>query len=504
MNVDALMMALTAVFTPYNVLVICGGTVLGIFIGAMPGMSSVMGLSIMLPFTFQLKGYASIMMLLGIFCGSIYGGSISATLMNTPGTAASAATCMDAYPMAVIKRQPGRALAISTFSSLCGGLFSCVVLVFGATALAKVALNFTSPEYFALAFFGISIITGVSGKSVVKGLMGGILGLLFATVGVDNFTGTARFTFGSSFMRGGLAMVPILIGVFAFAQALKTIEEKYNEKPFKEKVVIERVLPMKEDLKRIGPTVFRSAILGTFIGAIPGTGGDIASWVGYNEAKRWSKHKEEFGHGAPEGIAGSEAANNAIAGGAFVPLLALGIPGDAGTAVMLGALTMMGIVSGPLLFVESPEQAYTIFIGFFVANVLMGIFGFLMIRVFGKVINIPNKYLVPVIVTFCITGTFALNRYLEEVFLMLIMGVIGYFLIKLGFSMPPIILGLVLGTLAEKNARRGLDILAGTDSVWDHPIAIIFVILGIVSLASPAIGAMMKKRKGAKAAGAGE
>ncbi len=503
MNVDALMMAFSAVFTPYNVLVICGGTILGIFIGAMPGMSSVMGLSIMLPFTFQLKGYASIMMLLGIFCGSIYGGSISATLMNTPGTAASAATCMDAYPMAVIKRQPGRALAISTFSSLCGGLFSCVVLVFGATALAKVALNFTSPEYFALAFFGISIITGVSGKSIVKGLMGGILGLLFATVGVDNFTGTARFTFGSSFMRGGLAMVPILIGVFAFAQALKTIEEKYNEKPFTEKVVIERVFPMKEDLKRIGSTVFRSAVLGTFIGAVPGTGGDIASWVGYNEAKRWSKHKEEFGHGAPEGIAGSEAANNAIAGGAFVPLLALGIPGDAGTAVMLGALTMMGIVSGPLLFVESPEQAYTIFIGLFVANVLMGIFGFLMIRIFGKVINIPNKYLVPVIVTFCITGTFALNRYLEEVFLMLIMGVIGYFLIKLEFSMPPVILGLVLGTLAEKNARRGLDILSGTESVWDHPIAIAFVILGIISLASPAISAMMKKRKEGKAQNTG-
>ena len=502
MSTDAVLMAMTAVFTPYNVLVICGGTVLGIFIGAMPGMSSVMGLSILLPFTFQLHGYASIMMLLGIFCGSIYGGSISATLMNTPGTAASAATCLDAYPMAVEQRQPGRALSISTFSSLCGGLFSCVVLVFGSTMLAKVALNFKSPEYFALAFFGISIITGVSGKSVIKGMMGGILGLLFSTVGVDNFTGTYRFTFGSSFMKGGLSMVPILIGVFAFAQALKTIEEKYNEKPFTEKVVIERIFPVKEDLKRIWPTILRSSILGTFIGAVPGTGGDIASWVGYNEAKRWSKHKEEFGHGSPEGIAGSEAANNAIAGGAFVPLLALGIPGDAGTAVMLGALTMMGIVSGPLLFVDSPEQAYTIFIGLFVANILMGVFGFAMIRVFGKVINIPNKYLVPVIVTFCITGTFALNRYLEEVFLMLIMGVIGYFLIKLDFSMPPIILGLVLGALAEKNARRSLDMFAGGETIWQHPIAIAFVILGILSLASPAISSAMKRAKDKKKAAA--
>ena len=291
MNVEAVSLAFAAVFTPYNMLVVAGGTILGIFIGAMPGMSSVMGLSIMLPFTFQLDGYASIMMLLGIFCGSIYGGSISATLLNTPGTAASAATCMDAYPMAVVMRQPGRALSISTFSSLCGGLFSCVVLVFSSTALAKVALNFKSPEYFALAFFGISIITGVSGKSVIKGLMGGILGLLFSTVGVDNFTGTYRFTFGSSFLKGGLTMIPILIGVFALAQAIKTVEEKYNEVPHTEKVVIERIFPTKADLKRIWPTILRSSVLGTFIGAVPGTGGDIASWVGYNEAKRWSKHK---------------------------------------------------------------------------------------------------------------------------------------------------------------------------------------------------------------------
>lgn len=499
MNAAALMSAFASVFTVYNILVVTGGTLLGIFIGAMPGMSSVMGLSIMLPFTFQLDGYASIMMLLGIFCGSIYGGSISATLINTPGTSASAATCLDAYPMAAIKRQPGRALSIATFSSLCGGLFSCVALVFGATWLAKVALNFKSPEYFALALFGISIITGVSGKSIIKGLMGGILGLLLATVGADNFTGTYRFTFGSSFLRGGLSMVPVLIGVFAFAQATKTVEEKYDEKPHEERVRIERVFPLKSDLKRIWPTILRSSILGTFIGAVPGTGGDIASWVGYNEAKRWSKHKEEFGHGSPEGIAGSEAANNAIAGGAFVPLLSLGIPGDAGTAVMLGALTMMGVTTGPLLFVDSPEQAYVIFIGLFVANILMGVFGFALIRGFGRVIDIPNKYLVPVILTFCITGTFALNHYKEEVYLMLVMGVIGFFLAKLDFSMPPIILGLVLGSLAEKNARRGIDILTGDESIWQHPVAIVFIILSILSLVSPAISKVRARKKEQKA-----
>ena len=498
MNVDALQLAFAAVFSGSNLLIVTLGTILGIFIGAMPGMSSVMGLSIMLPFTFQFKGYGSIMMLLGVFCGSIYGGSISATLLNTPGTAASAATCLDAYPMANIQRQPGRALSISTFSSLCGGLFSCVVLVFGATMLAKVALNFKSPEFFALALFGISIITGVSGKSVIKGLMGGVLGLLFSVVGVDNFTGTYRFTFGSRFLKGGISMIPVLIGVFAFAQVLNTIETKYNEKPHEERVKIERILPMASDLKRIWPTILRSSVLGTFIGAVPGTGGDIASWVGYNMAKRFSKHPEEFGHGSPEGIAGSEAANNAIAGGAFVPLLSLGIPGDAGTAVMLGALTMMGITTGPLLFVDSPEQAYTLFIGLFIANVLMGIFGFALIRVTGRVIDVPNKYLVPLIMTFCITGTFALNHYREEVYLMLVMGVVGYILLKLDFSMPPIILGLILGAMAEKNARRGIDILNSGDTIWDHPIAIIFVLLSIASLFAPIISDARKKKKAQK------
>ncbi|MBR2571147.1 MAG: tripartite tricarboxylate transporter permease, partial [Clostridia bacterium] len=326
-----------------------------------------------------------------------------------------------------------------------------------------------------------------------------VLGLLFASIGVDNFTGTYRFTFGIRFMKGGISMIPVLIGVFAFAQVLSTIETKYNEKPHEERVRIERILPMKSDLKRIGPTILRSSILGTLIGAVPGTGGDIASWVGYNMAKRFSKHPEEFGHGCPEGIAGSEAANNAIAGGAFVPLLSLGIPGDAGTAVMLGALTMMGITTGPLLFVDSPEQAYTIFIGLFIANILMGIFGFALIRVTGRVIDVPNKYLVPLIMTFCITGTFALNHYLEEVFLMLIMGVIGFILIKLDFTMPPIILGLILGGMAEKNARRGMDLFRSGDTIWNHPIAIVFILLSVISIFWPVISDYRQKKK-AKAA----
>ena len=500
MNTAAFVTALGDIFSLYDMLVLIGGELLGIFIGAMPGMSSVMGVSIMLPFTFKLHGISSVIMLLGIFSGSIYGGSISAILINTPGTSASAATALDGYPMAVKQRQPGRALGISTFSSMFGGVFSCIVLMFGATVLSKVALSFTAPEFFALALFGISIITGVSGKSVMKGLIGGCFGLLLATVGADNFTGTYRLAFNNSFLKGGISLVPVLIGVFAFAQALKLIEEKYNEGKRDVQKHLERVFPTKDDLKTIMPTVLRSSILGTLIGAIPGTGGDIACWVGYNTAKQFSKHPEKFGHGAPDGIAASEAANNAIAGGAFVPLLSLGIPGDAGSAVMMGALTMLGITAGPLLFVDHPDKAYDVFIGLLMANILMGVFGFLFARIYGKIIDVPNKVLNPIILTFCICGTFALNHMIEEVYVMIIIGTIGFFLQKFDFPMPPIVLGLVLGGLAEKNFRRMMDQVQGGENLLTHPIAIVFLILCVISLCSPLIMQARTKRKAAKAA----
>lgn len=500
MNIEAISLAFAEIFTSYNLLIMVGASILGMFVGAMPGMSSVMGLALLLPFTFKVKGYTGIMMLLALWCSAITGGSISATLLNTPGTANSAATCLDSYPLAVKKQQPGRALSICIFSSFSGGLFGSIVLIFGATYLAKIALEFKSPEYFALALFGISILTGVSGKSVIKGCMGGLIGLLISTVGLDPFTGVNRFSFGTVYLTGGISLIPVLIGTFAFSQVLELIETTYNEKPKKIDMKIGRVFPSKEDMKLIAPTIIRSSLIGSFIGAIPGTGGDISSWLGYNEAKRWSKHKEDFGNGAPEGIAGSEAANNATCGGALVPLLSLGIPGDAGAALMLATITMMGIIPGPALFTESPVQAYVVFCSFLVSNILMGIFGFLLIRPSSKIILVPNKYIVPVIVAFCITGTFAVNRSLEEVYVMLIAGVIGFILKKLDFAMAPVTLGLVLGTLAESNARRGMDLLQGSDSIGNHPIAIVFICLSLVSMLSPLFMKLMQKRKDNRAA----
>ena len=500
MNLEALGLAISEIFTPYNLLIMTAASVLGMFVGAMPGMSSVMGLALLIPFTFKVDGYTGIMMLLALWCSAVTGGSISATLLNTPGTANSAATCLDSYPLAVKKQQPGRALGICIFSSFCGGMFGCIALIFGSAYLSQVAFYFQSPEYFALAFFGICILTGVSGKSVIKGCMGGLLGLLVATVGLDPFTGVNRLTFGSVFLTGGISLIPVLIGTFALAQALSLVETSYNEVPKNIKFKIGRCFPTKSDLRLIGPTILRSSVIGTVIGAIPGTGGDIASWVGYNEAKRWSRHKKDFGNGAPEGIAGSEAANNAIVGGALVPLLSLGIPGDAGSALLLATITMMGIIPGPTLITETPVQAYVIFVSLLVANILMGILGFILIRPSSRVILVPNKYIVAIILTFCITGTYAVNRSIEEVLIMLISGIVGYVLIKLDFAMAPITLGLVLGSLAESNARRGIDLLASGDSFINHPIAIIFIILSLGSLFSPLIMKAIEKRKGEKMA----
>ena len=487
-----------------NLLAVFIGTFAGIVIGALPGLSTVMGLSILLPFTLSFSGMGGMYMLLGVFCGGIYGGSISASLLNTPGTSASAATALDGYPMANKLGQPGRALGISTLASLFGGLFSAICLCIFAPLLAKVALKFSAQEYFALAVFGISIVAGLTGKSVIKGVIGGVIGLLLATIGIDGMGGVSRFTFGSVYLMGGISFIPLLIGLFAFSQGLNTIEEMAKGyKAEKNRMKIEHVFPSKSDLKRIFPTLIRSSIIGTFIGAVPGTGGDIASWVSYSQAKSWSKHKEEFGHGSPEGLAACESGNNAISGGAFVPLLSLGIPGDAGTAVMLGSLTMLGLAPGPLLFTEHKDSVYMLFVGLFVANLLMGLLGFAGIRLWSRVLDIPQKILLPLIFTFCFVGTYACNRSLNDVYMMIIAGIAGYVLQKMDFSLPPIILGVILGGMIEKNFRRALILSDGdVGTFFTRPISCVFIILAAVSLFSPVIKTVIASKKAKKQAAA--
>ncbi|MDR3078112.1 MAG: tripartite tricarboxylate transporter permease, partial [Planctomycetota bacterium] len=414
------------------------------------------------------------------------GGSITAILINTPGTANSAATCLDGYPMSTKMGQAGRALGISTFSSTFGGIFSCFALLGIAPLLAKIARNFGSPEYFALSVFGLTIVTRVSSKSITKSLIGAVIGLLLATVGLDRASGMPRLTFGSVYLTAGIAYIPLMIGVYAFSQGLSTAEESVSGIKRELQKALDSVIPRWSDIKLIFGTIMRSSVIGVIIGAIPGTGGDIASWVGYNEAKRWSKHPERFGHGAPEGIAAPEAANNAISGGALIPLLTLGIPGDAGTAVMLGAFMMHGIVPGPMLFIDHAVDVYTIIIGMFIANIFMGILGFSGLRLFAKIPNIPLPMLLPLIFVFCLVGTFALNNNINDIYFMIIAGVVGFLVIKLDFTMPPVILGLILGNIMESNLNRSLIYSNGSWSVFlTRPISCVLIAVSAVTLLVP-------------------
>ncbi len=488
--------ALSIAWQPYSLLVIALGTLAGIIIGALPGLSVNMGIALLFPLTFAFDGVLGILMLLGIYCGAVYGGSISAILLNTPGTPASAATIIDGYPMANKMGQPGRALGISTFGSMFGGVFSCCMLMLVSPALARVALSFGAPEYFSLALFGISIITGVSGKSIIKGLMGGVLGLLIGTIGTDPMTSMLRFTFDSTYLMGGVSFVPVLIGLFAFSQGMLTAEDSYGE-VFKRTVVkIGHVFPNRADLKRILPTVVQSSLIGTFIGAVPGTGGDVASFASYSMARKVSKHKELFGTGVPEGIAAPEAGNNAVCGGAMVPLLTLGIPGDGATAIILGSFLVQGLAPGPLLFTNYKIQVFAIFAGLMTANIIMGILGFSSIRLFARVVNVPKKWLVPIIFMLTSIGAFAINNSVIDIFVMMGFGVLGFFLIKLDFTMSPIVIGLILGTMAETNLRRALLMSDGDYTVFfTRPIALTFIILSILSLCSPLFAPLFNRMK---------
>lgn len=347
----------------------------------------------------------------------------------------------------------------------------------------------------------MSIVTAVSSHSIIKGLLGAVLGLLLGTVGMDATSATFRFTFGTTYLIGGVQFVALLIGLFALSQCFMTAESSLKEMHRAKQQKLDQILPSKKDIKKTAPTILVSSVIGTIIGAIPGTGGDIASWISYNEAKRWSKHPEEFGNGAPEGIAAPEASNNAVSGGAMIPLLTLGIPGDSVTAIMLGALMMQGITPGPLLFSTQTVKVYTIIISLFVANIMMCLLGYGAIRGFAKISMIPMKWLNPIVFMFCAVGTFAINNNIYDVFLMIGAGIVGYVLIKLDFCMPPIILGLILSGTVEENLRRTLVISDGNLSIFlEHPIAMVLLVIAVISLLSPIIMKAVKKRSAQKQA----
>ena len=497
---DMIVEIFTTSLTPIVFLYMLVGVVAGICIGALPGLTATMGVALLLPMTFGMDAAQGILMLLGIYVGAIYGGSISAVLLHTPGTPASAATAIEGYKLSQ-RGEAGRALGVATLGSYIGGVVSVLCLVLISPQLAKLALKFSSAEFFLLAMFGLCIIGNISGDSVEKGLMCGCLGILVATIGIDSVTSYIRFCpEGNYNFMGGISYIPIMIGLFAMSQAFENIEEIFTEE--KQQIKVTNIIPKKEDLKallRISPI---TGLIGTMIGIIPGAGADIGAFVGYNVARGMAKNPEEFGNGSIEGICGPEGGNNGVTGGALIPMLTLGVPGDAVTAIMIGALTIQGLTPGPMLFETNKVLVYTIFIGMFVANTLMCICGFAGIRLFSKVLSVPKVILTPIIFALCIIGSFAMKNSLFDVWVMLIAGVVGYFMSKAKVPTSPAILGLILGPMAEKNFRTALLKSGGDPSVFFSTVICWFFILLIVGtlFGSQLKGLMGKvfKKKAAK------
>ena len=461
------------------------GTLFGLILGVLPGLGPTTGGALILPFTITLDPLSAIVLLTAIYCAGTYGGAITAILINTPGTPAAAATCLDGYPLAQ-KGEAGRALGMATFGSAFGGLFSVVVLVLFAPILANIAYEFGQPEYFALAIFGLTMLASIGEGSPTKNLIAGAFGILLSTVGKDVMASIDRFTFGVNELTEGIGFIPVVVGMFAMSELL--VQSNLTNQIF-ERIAMKAVrLPSKDDFKYCFKTILRSSGIGSFIGILPAEGGTVASLIGYSEAKRWSKKPEEFGKGAIDGIAGAETANNAATGGAMVPTLALGIPGSATTAVILTGLIIHGLRPGPDLFKEQPEFLYGIFGAMFFANILFFIFGFFGAKIFARITLIPNRLLWPMIFTLSVCGTYSLNQSFTDVFLMIGFGIIGYVMRKFGFSVVPVIIGLILGQLVELTLRQSLVIFDGDWTLFfTRPIVVTFFILSVVALIFPNI-----------------
>lgn len=483
---------ISSLVTWNNLLFINIGLAAGIMVGALPGLNSAIGVALLLPLTYGMDATTGVLLLLGAYCGAVYGGSITAILIKTPGTPAAAATLLDGNTLAE-KGHAGIALDAALKASTFGGIFSAILLLFVAPALAQVALQFGPAEYFSLAVFGLTIISGISGKSLGKGLLMGVLGLLLTTVGVDKISGGTRFTFGIDALWGGITMIPVMVGLFAVSELIVKVRGGDSKQGLAMQYEKEN-LPLKKFFSHI-KTLLKSSIIGSFIGAVPGTGASIAAFMSYNEAKRCSKNPDEFGTGCVEGIVAPESANNAVTGSAMIPLLTLGIPGDTVTAILVGALMMQGIVPGPRLFIEQRHWVYSIMIGLLIVNVFMFLQGKAFIKGFVKVTRVPQKVLVPILLVLCVIGAYAGNNAISDILIVVIFGIVGYCLRKLDFPLTPMVIALVLGPLAEDNMRRALLLSDGNFATFvTRPISAIFLFISIVTIIWPLIKKLRKSK----------
>ena len=474
-------------------LLIVLATLGGILVGALPGLNATNGVALLLPFTITMEPIAAIAVLTTIYCAATFAGAITAILINTPGTSASATTCLDGYPLAQ-RGEAGRALGMAAVSSTIGGIISVLCLMAAAPLLAGAAYKFAPPEYFALTVFGLSMLASIGEESSIKSIMSGAFGVLLATVGIDLLTTVERFTFGMNELTEGIGFVPVMIGVFGIAELLTQAGQLGI---VRERITLRAIqLPSKADYQKTWKAILRSSGIGTFIGILPAEGATIASMIGYNEAKRWSKTPEEFGKGSIEGIAGSEAANNSATGGAMVPTLALGIPGSPTAAVILAGLMVHGLRPGPTMFTEQSTFVFAIFWSMLLVNVLFFFVGLYGARIFARATLIPLTILWPMVFLFSMVGAYALDQSMIDVWIALIFGVIGYLMKRYGFSVVSLAIGLILGGMLEKRLGQSMVML---DEQWwliaTRPLSLFFLVLTVLALAGPFLLKKLKTLK---------
>lgn len=476
------------------------GAILGLIVGAMPGIGSLAGVALLLPLTYKFNPTTAIIMLGALYYSNMYGGSFSAILLNIPGDSPAVVTTLDGYPMAKKKKRPGQALFTANMSSFIGGTIGICILTFMGPALADLGLKFGPSEMTALLLIAMTSISWLVGENPTKGVVITMLGILAASMGMDTLSGAPRYDFNSMYLLGGIPFTPFVIGAVGFSQVIKLINERkakgqaVSDEP-EMKLTIRGSMLTRHDFKRLLPPAIRSGFLGTFVGVLPGAGATTGSFMGYAVQKKF-KSEEPLGTGAIEGIAACESANNAAAAGAFAPLLALGIPGSGTGAVLLGGLMMWGLSPGPLLFTNEPDFTWGLIASLFMANILTLIIALLVIPFLLKILSVPVRVMIPCITVVCMVGAYSTSNSMYGVIIMFLSGIIGYFLDKNGFPTAPMLLSFVLAPLLESNMRKAFIVSGGSlDIFFTRPITCVLMVVLLAVIATPMIKSAIKSRK---------